>query len=54
LPLHHNYTIPLVDQVAQYVKYASKVLPHPKGKTLTAWWIGINDTGDVLNNVGVA
>ncbi|KAJ7935723.1 hypothetical protein B0H13DRAFT_2227081 [Mycena leptocephala] len=50
LPLHHNFTIPLVDQVNQWVTYASKVIPHPVAETLTAWWIGINDTGDTLTN----
>jgi len=50
LPLHHNFTVPLVDQVNQWVTYASKVIPHPVGETLTAWWIGINDTGDSLGN----
>jgi hypothetical protein len=51
LPLHHNFTVPLIDQVKQYITYASYVLPHPKGRTLTAWWIGINDTGDTIGNV---
>ncbi|KAI5896838.1 uncharacterized protein SCHCODRAFT_02533337 [Schizophyllum commune H4-8] len=50
LPLHHDFTVPLVDQVAQYVEYAADVLPHPAGETLTAWWIGINDTGDTVGN----
>jgi hypothetical protein len=54
LPLHHNFTVPLVDQVTQYLDFASHVLPHPAGKTITAWWIGINDTGDVVNNVSNA
>ncbi|KAJ6508711.1 hypothetical protein C8R45DRAFT_450782 [Mycena sanguinolenta] len=53
LPLHHNYTIPLVDQVNQWATYASNVLPHPNGETLTAWWIGINDTSDTLNNASI-
>ena len=47
LPLHHDFTVPLIDQVAQYVEYAADVLPHPEGETLTAWWIGINDTAYV-------
>jgi hypothetical protein len=38
------------DQVNQWVTYASKVIPHPVAETLTAWWIGINDTGDTLTN----
>ncbi|KAJ7212045.1 hypothetical protein GGX14DRAFT_621460 [Mycena pura] len=27
--------------------------PIPQEKTLTAWWIGINDTGDTLNNASI-
>ncbi|KAF9452975.1 carbohydrate esterase family 16 protein [Macrolepiota fuliginosa MF-IS2] len=50
LPLHHNFTIPLVDQVTQWVDYGSDVVPHPPGETLTVWWIGINDTGDTNHN----
>ena len=53
LPLHHDFTVPLIDQVAQYVEYAADVLPHPEGETLTAWWIGINDTGDTVGNTTV-
>ncbi|KAJ7819405.1 hypothetical protein B0H14DRAFT_2836751 [Mycena olivaceomarginata] len=53
LPLHHNFTVPLVDQVNQWVTYASKVIPHPTGETLTAWWIGINDTGDTIGNASI-
>jgi hypothetical protein len=45
LPLHHNYTVPLVDQAKQFVDNASHVLSHPKGQTLIAWFEGINDTG---------
>ncbi|KAL1736516.1 hypothetical protein EV714DRAFT_279088 [Schizophyllum commune] len=37
LPLHHDFTVPLVDQVRQYVEYAAD-------------WIGINDTGDTVGN----
>ncbi|TRM64119.1 hypothetical protein BD626DRAFT_456576 [Schizophyllum amplum] len=50
LPLHHDFTVPLVDQVYQWATYAADVLPHPAGKTLTTWWIGINDTGDTASN----
>ncbi|EIN12675.1 hypothetical protein PUNSTDRAFT_60790 [Punctularia strigosozonata HHB-11173 SS5] len=53
LPLHHNFTVPLVDQVKQFVTYAKDVIPHPAKKTLTAWWIGINDTGDSSNNASI-
>ncbi|PBK97763.1 hypothetical protein ARMGADRAFT_987678 [Armillaria gallica] len=50
LPLHHDFTVPLVDQVEQWIVYASAVIPHPPRETLTAWWIGINDTGDTVDN----
>ncbi|KAH7923816.1 putative lysophospholipase [Leucogyrophana mollusca] len=53
LPLHHNFSVQLVDQVKQYAAYASDVLPHPSGETMTAWWIGINDTGDSLQNATI-
>ncbi|KAI0671001.1 hypothetical protein C8Q78DRAFT_830395 [Trametes maxima] len=49
LPLHHNFTVDLVDEVKQWVAYASDIVPHPPAETLVAWWIGINDTGDTLN-----
>lgn len=50
LPRHHDFTVPLVDQVKQWIVYASAVIPHPPRETLTAWWIGINDTGDTVDN----
>ncbi|KAI0346002.1 hypothetical protein BDW22DRAFT_938855 [Trametopsis cervina] len=50
LPLHHNFTIDLVDEVKQWATYAADVIPHPPNSTLTAWWIGINDTGDSFRN----
>ncbi|KAF7288527.1 Lysophospholipase A [Mycena chlorophos] len=53
LPLHHNYTTSLVEQVNQWATAAAKAIPHPRGETLTAWWIGINDTGDTLNNASI-
>ncbi|KAF5385666.1 hypothetical protein D9757_005474 [Collybiopsis confluens] len=53
LPRHHNYTTSLVEQVAQWAEFASDVLPHPDNETLTFWWIGINDTGDSLNNASI-
>ncbi|KDQ25587.1 hypothetical protein PLEOSDRAFT_1085077 [Pleurotus ostreatus PC15] len=53
LPLHHDFTVPLTDQVKQWLNFASKVLPRPPAETLTAWWIGINDTGDTLNNATI-
>ncbi|KAF7798409.1 hypothetical protein EIP86_009630 [Pleurotus ostreatoroseus] len=53
LPLHHNFSVDLVDQVNQWATYAAKVVPHPADKTLTAWWIGINDTGDSFSNSSI-
>ncbi|KDQ62303.1 carbohydrate esterase family 16 protein [Jaapia argillacea MUCL 33604] len=50
LPLHHNFSVQLVDQVKQWSDYAADYIPHPPGETMTAWWIGINDTGDSLGN----
>ncbi|RDB18088.1 Acetylesterase [Hypsizygus marmoreus] len=50
LPLHHEFTVPLVDQVNQWATYASNTIPHPPAQTLTTWWIGINDTGDTVDN----
>ncbi|KII86761.1 carbohydrate esterase family 16 protein [Plicaturopsis crispa FD-325 SS-3] len=50
LPLHHNFSVDLVDQVRQWKAYAAPFIPHPRNETLVAWWIGINDTGDTLNN----
>jgi len=53
LPLHHEFTISLVDQVNQWVTSGSRVIPHPPDETLTTWWIGINDTGDSNRNTTV-
>jgi len=53
LPLHHSFTVPLVDQVKQWLQYASDVIPHPAEETLTVWWIGINDTGDTVSNSSI-
>jgi len=50
LPLHHDFTIPLVDQVKQWIQFAAGIIPHPVDQTLTTWWIGINDTGDTVTN----
>ncbi|KAL4897856.1 hypothetical protein BDV59DRAFT_198119 [Aspergillus ambiguus] len=47
-PLHHNYTVSLVNQVTQYREYGHAALQHvvdPR-KTLVAIWIGINDIND--------
>ncbi|KAI1879206.1 hypothetical protein JX265_002160 [Neoarthrinium moseri] len=55
LPLHHNFTTPLVNQTAQYLKWAEPVLgPRIEGRgtnkkaeaALVAVWIGINDVND--------
>ncbi|KXN88293.1 hypothetical protein AN958_07752 [Leucoagaricus sp. SymC.cos] len=54
LPLHHDFTIPLVDQVSQWATYALDVIPHPENETLTTWWIGINDTGDSNRNTSIS
>ncbi|TFK52582.1 hypothetical protein OE88DRAFT_1657924 [Heliocybe sulcata] len=53
LPLHHNFSIQLTTEVSQFLTYAAAVLPHTPGETMTAWWIGINDTGDTLNNATI-
>ncbi|KAJ3557816.1 hypothetical protein NM688_g1269 [Phlebia brevispora] len=54
LPLHHDFSVDLVDQVKQWATYAADVIPHPPEKTLTAWWIGISDTGDSFDNTTIA
>ncbi|PPQ96686.1 hypothetical protein CVT26_010315 [Gymnopilus dilepis] len=53
LPLHHPFTVPLVDQVKQWLEFAADIIPHPVGQTLTTWWIGINDTGDTVSNATI-
>ncbi|KAK1224110.1 hypothetical protein PQX77_013053 [Marasmius sp. AFHP31] len=53
LPRHHDYTLQLVEQVDQWVQYASDVIPHPENETLAAWWIGINDTNDSFGNSSI-
>lgn len=47
-PLHHNYTVSLVNQTIQFAKYANPVLSKfiDKSKTMVDFWIGINDIGD--------
>jgi len=48
LPLHHDYTIQLVNQTQQFLTYGHPVLSKfvdPR-KTLVAIWIGINDIND--------
>ncbi|GJJ15599.1 hypothetical protein Clacol_009877 [Clathrus columnatus] len=53
LPLHHNFTVPLVDQVKQWTNYGADVIPHPEDESLVIWWIGINDTGDTVKNTSI-
>ncbi|KLO15977.1 hypothetical protein SCHPADRAFT_961771 [Schizopora paradoxa] len=53
LPLHHPFTVPLVDQVKQFANFAASSIPHTASKTMTAWWIGINDTGDSADNATI-
>jgi phospholipase/lecithinase/hemolysin len=49
-PLHHNFTVSLVNQTLQFKKYANPVLEEhvgiDKSRTLVDIWIGINDIGD--------
>ncbi|KAF2106524.1 lysophospholipase A [Lophiotrema nucula] len=48
LPLHHNFTTPMVNQTQQYLTYAEPVIGKAmeKKKALVAIWIGINDIND--------
>ena len=48
LPIHHDFTIPLVNQTQRYLKWAEPVLgpDMDKSKALVAIWIGINDIID--------
>ncbi|KAJ5599648.1 hypothetical protein N7450_000715 [Penicillium hetheringtonii] len=48
IPLHHNFTVSLINQTLQYQQYAYKPLSklfRPK-ESLIAIWIGINDIND--------
>ncbi|KAB5571848.1 lysophospholipase A [Coniochaeta sp. 2T2.1] len=49
-PLHHPYTVPLVNQTQQYLAYGDAVLKRRAclnpARTLVAIWIGINDIND--------
>ncbi|EPS28903.1 putative carbohydrate acetylesterase [Penicillium oxalicum 114-2] len=47
-PLHHNFTISLVNQIHQFKTFAAPVLQTflPASKSLIAIWIGINDISD--------
>ncbi|KAH7013365.1 hypothetical protein EDB80DRAFT_774656 [Ilyonectria destructans] len=50
LPLHHPYTIPLVNQTQQFLEYGDSVLREHAGldpsNAVVAIWIGINDIID--------
>lgn len=48
LPLHHNWSVQLVNQTEQFLRYGQPVLKNisDPDKTLVAVWIGINDIGD--------
>ncbi|TVY91049.1 hypothetical protein LAWI1_G006244, partial [Lachnellula willkommii] len=45
-PLHHNYSVTLTNQIAQWNTYARPVLPATPSKSLVAVFIGINDISD--------
>lgn len=45
-PLHHSYTVSLVNQILQWSKYALPILKPNLSKALVAVWIGINDISD--------
>lgn len=47
-PLHHDYTISLVNQTTQFEDYAEPVLSHfiDKERSLVSFWIGTNDIND--------
>ncbi|KAH7339718.1 hypothetical protein B0J17DRAFT_372348 [Rhizoctonia solani] len=48
LTLHHNYTVDMTEQVDQWVQaWRGKLLKAPTKSSLAAFFIGINDTGDV-------
>ncbi|KAK3935410.1 lysophospholipase A [Diplogelasinospora grovesii] len=52
-PLHHNYTVPLVNQTQQFLTYAQPVLKRKlrinPARTLVVVWIGINDISDTAS-----
>lgn len=47
-PLHHPWSVQLVNQTEEFLLYAEPVLKHivDPTETLVAFWIGINDIGD--------
>ncbi|KAK2615502.1 hypothetical protein N8I77_002252 [Diaporthe amygdali] len=50
-PLHHNFTVPLVNQTQQFLTYGQPVFENElqvsASETLVAIWIGINDINDL-------
>lgn len=48
LPLHHNWSVQLVNQTEQFLRYGQPVLANivEPERTLVVMWIGINDIGD--------
>ncbi|KAL1637704.1 hypothetical protein SLS58_009129 [Diplodia intermedia] len=51
LPLHHNYTVDLDDQVKQWDLYARETLDLEPADTLVAFWIGSVCTPLPLNRI---
>jgi len=51
LPLHHNFTVPLVDAITQWSTFARPVIPVNLAKALVTVFIGINDISDSDNFV---
>ncbi|KAF4979160.1 hypothetical protein FZEAL_4588 [Fusarium zealandicum] len=53
LPLHHLYTVPLVNQTYQFLRYGDAALRKHAGlkpsMSLMAIWIGINDINDAYS-----
>ncbi|CAE6417072.1 unnamed protein product [Rhizoctonia solani] len=48
LTLHHNYTVDMTEQADQWVQaWKSGLIKAPTKSSLAAFFIGINDTGDV-------
>ncbi|KAI0134784.1 hypothetical protein BJ170DRAFT_700053 [Xylariales sp. AK1849] len=56
LPLHHNFTMPLVNQSRQYLTWAEPVIGGKMDKTraLVAVWIGINDISDSMGYTNIS
>jgi phospholipase/lecithinase/hemolysin len=56
LAQHHAWTVPLVNQTQQYLKWAEPVIGQTmeKSKALVAVWIGINDINDSSKSTNVS